>query len=91
MTMWPTVDRDSLLLPTLPGHDDALWDTLIELTELRPGEWTLIGGQMVFLHAIEHAIIPDRIVSLRVEEGQEIDEGELVAIVAAWCDMKDAE
>jgi len=36
MTMWPTVDRDSLLLPTLPGHDEALWDTLIELTDLRP-------------------------------------------------------
>ncbi len=61
MTTWPTVDLDSLLLPTLPGHDDALWDTLIELTELRPGEWTLIGGQMVFLHAIEHGATPPRI------------------------------
>jgi hypothetical protein len=58
MTMWPTVDRDSLLLPTLPGHDEALWDTLIELTELRPGEWTLIGGQMVFSHAVEHGASP---------------------------------
>ncbi len=61
MTVWPTVDRDSLSLPTLPGHDDALWDTLIELTEMRPGEWTLIGGQMVFLHAIEHAAVPPRV------------------------------
>jgi len=61
MTMWPTVDRDSLLLPTLPGHDDALWDTLIELTELRPGEWTLIGGQMVFLHALEQGATPPRV------------------------------
>ena len=61
MTSWPTVDRASLLLPTLPGHDDALWDTLIELADLRPGEWTLIGGQMVFLHAIEHATTPPRV------------------------------
>ncbi|MCP3997717.1 MAG: hypothetical protein GY722_22050 [bacterium] len=61
MTDWPTVDRDSLLLPTLPGHDDALWNTLIELTDLRPGEWTLIGGQMVFLHAIERAATPPRV------------------------------
>lgn len=30
-----------------------------------------------------YSIIPDRIVSLRVEEGQEIDEGELVAIIRA--------
>jgi hypothetical protein len=58
MTVWPTVDSASLLLPTLPGHDDALWDTLIELTELRTGEWTLIGGQMVYLYAIEHAATP---------------------------------
>lgn len=61
MSVWPTVERASLLLPTLPGHDDALWDTLIELAELRPGEWTLIGGQMVYLHAIEHPATPPRV------------------------------
>ena len=61
MTLWPTVERASLLLPTLPGHDDALWDTLIELTDPRPSEWTLIGGQMVYLHAIEHAATPPRV------------------------------
>ncbi len=61
MTAWPTVDRDSLLLPTLPGHNNALWETLIELAELRPGEWTLIGGQMVYLHAVEHGATPPRI------------------------------
>ena len=52
---------DSPLLPALPGYDDALWDTLIELTELRPGERTLIGGQMVFLHAVEHGASPPRV------------------------------
>ena len=55
MSAWPTVERASLLLPTLPGHDDALWDTLIELTELRPGEWELLrrlvcwGGLLLVL------------------------------------------
>ena len=48
-------------LPTLAGHDDELWDTLIELSGVRPGEWTLIGGQMVFLHAIENGATPPRI------------------------------
>lgn len=59
MTSWPTVDRASLLLPTLPGHDDALWDTLIGLAGLRPGEWTLIGGQGVLArHRARHHSAP---------------------------------
>jgi hypothetical protein len=58
---FPTVEREPVRLPTLDGHDDDLWDTLIELTEIRAGEWTLIGGQMVFLHAIEHDASPPRI------------------------------
>ncbi len=53
MSGWPIVDRDPVRLPTLAGHDDELWSALIELSELRPGEWTLVGGQMVFLHAME--------------------------------------
>ena len=58
---WPLVDRETLLLPTLPGRGDVLWETLIELTDLRPGDWTLIGGQMVFLHALEHGESPPRL------------------------------
>lgn len=58
---FPIVDREPVRTPTLAGHDDELWDTLIELSEMRPGEWTLIGGQMVFLHAIEHGATPPRI------------------------------
>ncbi|MBT8211750.1 MAG: hypothetical protein KJN71_01260 [Acidimicrobiia bacterium] len=61
MSGWPVVDRPPVDLPTLPGHDDALWATLVELTELRPGEWTLVGGQMVFLHAMEHGATPPRV------------------------------
>lgn len=58
---FPIVEREPVRLPTLAGHDDELWDTLIELSEVRPGEWTLIGGQMVFLHAIENDATPPRI------------------------------
>jgi hypothetical protein len=84
MTTWPTVDRDSLLLPTLPGHDDALWDTLIELTELRPGEWTLIGGQTVFLHDIEHGATPPRVsTDLDVLVNARIVTGGVAGFVAA--------
>ena len=84
MTMWPTVDRDSLFLPTLPGHDDALWDTLIELTELRPGEWTLIGGQMVFLHAVENGAGPPRVsTDLDVLVNARIVTGGVAGFVAA--------
>ncbi len=61
MTSWPVLDREPVLLPTLPGHDDALWSALIELSELRPGEWTLVGGQMVFVHATEHGVTPPRV------------------------------
>lgn len=61
MNSWPVADREPVRLPTLPGYDDALWAALIELTELRPGEWTLIGGQMVFLHAIENGAQPPRV------------------------------
>ena len=55
------LDRAPVRLPTLPGHDDELWAALIELSELRPGEWTLVGGQMVFLHAIEQGVSPPRV------------------------------
>ncbi|RZV43612.1 MAG: hypothetical protein EX269_12990 [Acidimicrobiales bacterium] len=61
MSGWPVVDIDPVELPTLPGHDDELWLTLVELSELRSGEWSLIGGQMVFLHAMEHAVDPPRV------------------------------
>jgi hypothetical protein len=88
---WPFTDERvahrrarSLLLPTLPGHDDALWDTLSELTELRPGEWTLIGGQMVYLHAIEHAATPPRVsTDLDVLVNARIATGGVAGFVAA--------
>jgi len=61
MSGWPIVDRDPVQLPTLAGHDGELWSALIELSGLRPGEWTLVGGQMVFLHAMERGAAPPRV------------------------------
>ena len=57
----PKLDRPPLELPSLPGYNDALWETLLQLacTETLP-EWTLIGGQMVLLHALEHEVEPTR-------------------------------
>ena len=60
MTPWPVLDREPVRLRPLPGHDDELWSTLIELSHLHPGQWTLIGGQMVFIHAMEHGVQPPR-------------------------------
>ena len=58
MIRWPQVDRQPVRLPMIAGYGPALWETLIELADLRPGEWTLIGGQMVFVHAIEQGVEP---------------------------------
>jgi hypothetical protein len=38
----------------------AIWRQLIALTALRPSGWTLVGAQMVALHAYEHGKVPPR-------------------------------
>lgn len=58
---WSIITREPLVLPASLEYEADLWETLIELTEHRPGEWTLIGGQMVFLHALENGPTPPRI------------------------------
>lgn len=58
---WPVISRDPLVLSTSPSHEADLWATLIELTELRLGDWTLIGGQMVLLHGLEYGATPPRV------------------------------
>ena len=50
-------------MPILAGYKFTLWETLLELADLRPQEWTLIGGQMVFIHAIEGGVEPVRVSS----------------------------
>lgn len=48
------IDREPIELPVLPGIEEALWLALLELAETQPDNWTLIGGQMVLLHALEN-------------------------------------
>ncbi|MDE0320607.1 MAG: hypothetical protein OXI97_12080 [Acidimicrobiaceae bacterium] len=48
------IEREPVELPVLPGIDDALWPALLELAEIQPRNWTLVGGQMVLLHALEN-------------------------------------
>lgn len=48
------IDREPIELPILPGVEEALWTALLELAEVQPSDWTLIGGQMVLLHALEN-------------------------------------
>lgn len=55
------IDREPVELPELAGLDSDIWPALIELTQLRQPKWTLIGGQMVLLHALEHQVPPPRV------------------------------
>lgn len=56
------INRPPLRLPALAGYSEAIWGTLLELAaKLR--SWTLIGGQMVLLHALEHDAEPTRLSS----------------------------
>ncbi len=47
------LEMEPVELPDLPGIEEGLWMTLLELAEVQPDNWTLIGGQMVLLHALE--------------------------------------
>ena len=44
-------------LPPLAPPVDELWDVLLDLGASRL-RWTLVGGQMVLLHALEHGQLP---------------------------------
>lgn len=58
----PKLQRSALMLPSIPGHNDALWEALLQLARTEAlQEWTLIGGQMVPLHALEHGTTPIRL------------------------------
>ena len=55
------LSRPPLVLPPAPGPAGEIWTTLCELASAKPDGWTLIGGQMVLLHALEHDAEPTRI------------------------------
>ncbi|MFQ5743956.1 MAG: hypothetical protein ACE5HV_10255 [Acidobacteriota bacterium] len=49
-----------IIIPTLDERTTELWKALIELAGERSQGWTLVGAQMVFLHALEHGEEPLR-------------------------------
>ncbi len=50
-----------IVLPPLGELEDALWVALLDIAQRQPAGWTLVGGQMVLLHALEHGATPPRI------------------------------
>ncbi|MXZ29699.1 MAG: hypothetical protein F4236_05675 [Acidimicrobiia bacterium] len=57
---FPRLPGPPLALPSAPGLASEIWTTLAELAAAEPDSWTLIGGQMVLLHALEHKSEPTR-------------------------------
>lgn len=50
-----------IALPPLGELDLELWHALLDIADREPADWTLIGGQMVLLHALEHGRTPHRV------------------------------
>jgi hypothetical protein len=50
-----------ITLPPLGPLDSDLWHALLDIAEQMPADWTLIGGQMVLLHGLEHGRTPPRL------------------------------
>ncbi|MGD9695035.1 MAG: hypothetical protein AB7V42_05180 [Thermoleophilia bacterium] len=50
-----------IALPPLGKLEDQLWLALMDIAERRAIDWTLVGGQMVLLHALEHGATPPRV------------------------------
>lgn len=48
-------------LPPLAAPVDLLWHVLLDLGTRLTVPWTLVGGQMVLLHALEHGQVPPQI------------------------------
>jgi hypothetical protein len=48
----------TIVLPPLGPPVDELWHVLLDLAAELDVPWTLVGGQMVLLHALEHGQVP---------------------------------
>lgn len=51
----------TIVLPDLASPTREVWHVLFDLADLPALEWTLVGGQMVLLHALEHGAEPPQI------------------------------
>lgn len=52
---------DPIVLPPLGSPVDEVWEVLPDLSERLNVPWSLIGGQMVLLHALEHHAMPPQV------------------------------
>lgn len=71
-------------LPSMGEPVDGLWTVLMDLGADLTVRWTLIGGHMVLLHALEHGRSPSQV----SQDGDVVadirsDQGGLKAVVAA--------
>lgn len=58
------LDRPPIELPTLSGPLALVWEALATLSkEIDDLPWTIVGGQMVLLHGLEHERNPHRVSS----------------------------
>lgn len=48
-------------LPPLDPTTASLWDALLDIADVMGDSWTLVGGQMIFLHSVERRVPPPRI------------------------------
>ena len=61
-TPHPRLQRDPVSLPDAGEPTTDLWAALMALADrLTAVPWTIVGGQMVLLHALEHRAIPLRL------------------------------
>lgn len=62
MTDRTRIDRDPLELRWVTGALDELWHALCALADAAGDlPWTIVGGQMVLLHGLEHGRVPPRL------------------------------
>ena len=40
-------------LGLMPAAQAQAWGTLVELHQMVPGNWTIVGGQMVYAHCMD--------------------------------------
>lgn len=50
-----------VVLPPLAAPVDELWHVVLDLSEQLTVPWTLVGGQMVLLHALQHGVVPPNV------------------------------
>lgn len=61
-TRHPRIERDPVRLPDAGDPTTELWAALLALADrLIAVPWTLVGGQMVLLHALEAGAVPLRL------------------------------